>query len=437
MIEPNIQWGDILNSLGGTPTIPTAYDTGDYTLQDLTPEQQLKAYQIDALANLALNDYDGESNQTYNRIKEILPSKAFEGFDSYTFSSGIGNRRSKMKHAVGSGRYIPLMDESDYNFYKRRINTLYNNALNSIIIKEAENSARIPGGNFEKAKNAFEQFSPNFSQNWLNTIQNLGIRGVYNPVENDLQVFPQEDDEFLAPYTVPDVYNGLQLKNIPHTVRHELEHWRQSILNPLWINARAWNDFVTYVDPKTGMVSRKRVNQKDKKSPTMGYNRIVLGSNLDSLIPMFARYSPVYHMSSPSEFAADFYAFLYAMGANSIKDLSEDQYEELLQRMAAKYPIYTKDLDKYPEHAYDEIEHAIKMIERHRFEKGGAVKKLNYLDYFKSGSKINIKKSHKGLFTSYCKGKVTEDCIRKGKASKDPAIRKRAVFAENARKFKH
>ena len=61
----------------------------------------------------------------------------------------------------------------------------------------------------------------------------------------------------------------------------------------------------------------------------------------------------------------------------------------------------------------------------------------NYLDYFKSGSKINIKKSHKGLFTSYCKGKVTEDCIRKGKASKDPAIRKRAVFAENARKFKH
>lgn len=62
---------------------------------------------------------------------------------------------------------------------------------------------------------------------------------------------------------------------------------------------------------------------------------------------------------------------------------------------------------------------------------------FNYLDYFKSGSKINIKKSHKGLFTSYCKGKVTEDCIRKGKASKDPAIRKRAVFAENARKFKH
>ena len=53
----------------------------------------------------------------------------------------------------------------------------------------------------------------------------------------------------------------------------------------------------------------------------------------------------------------------------------------------------------------------------------------------KGGSKIHIKKSHRGLFTKYCKGKVTEECIRKGKNSSDPKIRKRATFAANARSW--
>ena len=54
---------------------------------------------------------------------------------------------------------------------------------------------------------------------------------------------------------------------------------------------------------------------------------------------------------------------------------------------------------------------------------------------FKSG--IKIKPSHKGLFTDYCGGKVTNECIQKGKNSSNPAIRKRATFADNARHFKH
>lgn len=52
-------------------------------------------------------------------------------------------------------------------------------------------------------------------------------------------------------------------------------------------------------------------------------------------------------------------------------------------------------------------------------------------------NKIKIKESHKGLFTEYCNGKVTEECISKGKNSPDPKIRKRATFAANARKWKH
>ena len=48
---------------------------------------------------------------------------------------------------------------------------------------------------------------------------------------------------------------------------------------------------------------------------------------------------------------------------------------------------------------------------------------------------IHIKKSHEGKFTDYCGGKVTGSCIAKGKASNSAAVRKRATFAANARKW--
>lgn len=61
----------------------------------------------------------------------------------------------------------------------------------------------------------------------------------------------------------------------------------------------------------------------------------------------------------------------------------------------------------------------------------------NEIPYLKNGSGIHIKKSHKGLFTKYCHGKVTSECIQRGKHSSDPKIRRRATFADNARKWKH
>lgn len=62
---------------------------------------------------------------------------------------------------------------------------------------------------------------------------------------------------------------------------------------------------------------------------------------------------------------------------------------------------------------------------------------MNSIDFLKKGSTINIKKKNRGKFTSYCGGNVTSECISRGKHSSNPAIRKRAVFAENARKWKH
>lgn len=59
------------------------------------------------------------------------------------------------------------------------------------------------------------------------------------------------------------------------------------------------------------------------------------------------------------------------------------------------------------------------------------------MQYFKNGKKIHIKESQKGSFTRYCGGNVTSECIARGKASPDPRIRKKATFADNARKWKH
>lgn len=54
-------------------------------------------------------------------------------------------------------------------------------------------------------------------------------------------------------------------------------------------------------------------------------------------------------------------------------------------------------------------------------------------------SNIHIKKSRQGSFTKWCKQQgfsgVTQECIQKGLKSKNPAIRKKANFARNARKW--
>ena len=65
-------------------------------------------------------------------------------------------------------------------------------------------------------------------------------------------------------------------------------------------------------------------------------------------------------------------------------------------------------------------------------------KKIEELaSFLKKGNKIHIKKSQRGSFTSYCGGKVTNECIQRGKNSPDPKIRKKATFAANARTWKH
>ncbi len=67
------------------------------------------------------------------------------------------------------------------------------------------------------------------------------------------------------------------------------------------------------------------------------------------------------------------------------------------------------------------------------------MKKTNNLDQIpilKKGG-IHIKKKNIGSFTRYCGGNVTQECIERGKNSPSAAIRKKSVFADNARRWKH
>ena len=62
---------------------------------------------------------------------------------------------------------------------------------------------------------------------------------------------------------------------------------------------------------------------------------------------------------------------------------------------------------------------------------------IDLIEFLKKGSGIHIKKRNRGKFTSWCGGKVTSECIQRGKRSSNPTIRKRATFADNARRWKH
>jgi hypothetical protein len=65
-------------------------------------------------------------------------------------------------------------------------------------------------------------------------------------------------------------------------------------------------------------------------------------------------------------------------------------------------------------------------------------KTLNFSNLIPIGkSGIHIKEKNKGSFTTYCGGKVTNECIQRAKNSPNPKIRKKAIFAQNARRWKH
>lgn len=65
------------------------------------------------------------------------------------------------------------------------------------------------------------------------------------------------------------------------------------------------------------------------------------------------------------------------------------------------------------------------------------ISKLKDISKYYTGSNIHIKKKNKMKFTEYCNGEVTQNCIDKAKNSGNPTLKKRAIFAESSRSWKH
>lgn len=110
--------------------------------------------------------------------------------------------------------------------------------------------------------------------------------------------------------------------------------------------------------------------------------------------------------------------------------ISPEQYEGIFNRWSLEIggrPLQWTTIgeQKIPVHPHPYI---------YAKKQGG---KMNILEFLKNGSGIHIKEKNKGKFTKYCHGKVTDECIRKAKASGNPTLIKRATFAANARKWKH
>ena len=90
-------------------------------------------------------------------------------------------------------------------------------------------------------------------------------------------------------------------------------------------------------------------------------------------------------------------------------------------------------------YSQSEIERFAKIINANKsvIDKLSNGERVDAIEAFKKGNKIHIKKENRGKFTDYCGGKVTSECIQRGKNSSDPKIRKRATFAANVRTWKH
>ena len=90
-------------------------------------------------------------------------------------------------------------------------------------------------------------------------------------------------------------------------------------------------------------------------------------------------------------------------------------------------------------YSQSEIERFAKIINANKsvIDKLSNVERVDAIEAFKKGNKIHIKKENRGKFTDYCGGKVTSECIQRGKNSSDPKIRRRATFAANVRTWKH
>lgn len=227
----------------------------------------------------------------------------------------------------------------------------------------------------------------------------IGVSGVTNPIRNEAELAAARDfaREFNTSYP-----NGLQIP------RGRTPKYYQEIENsmpaPKRFNTRALE---AKEDKAMGLTRKTRKKHKVDEAWATGDLR---------------------HSESGQHWITNRQRDLAIEEALKNPAFSRDLEKLLLKQAKAKSKgTNTKQINKQLRDFLDEY------IDKYGLYKNGG----NIIDKFKKGYKIHIKEKNKGKFTSWCDGKVTQECINKGKNSSNPVIRKRATFADNARHFKH
>ena len=165
-------------------------------------------------------------------------------------------------------------------------------------------------------------------------------------------------------------------------------------------------------------------------------NRVYLrGNDYIQIDDIITELSHIFQKNNPYSKELGIDSTLLGMIGGDIKDLkgrtgyerpghSEFNAHEVLE------PAFRDFLFDKKYNTFDDLK---KLIEKYyntkyTLKKGGLL-------LAKSG--IHIKKKNRGKFTDYCGGNVTQECINRAKRSGNKTLVKRAVFAENARKWKH
>ena len=188
-----------------------------------------------------------------------------------------------------------------------------------------------------------------------------------------------------------------------------------SDIYPIFRNSKSYKETLD-------LLSDDEERQSYEKSPSFNYYLNYQGGYLDGV-------SESLHDGTPTESYADLFLLRKKLLDSGVYDIRK-----------ANNPFTKQHLEQFKKKNKDKIrlfdnfsDEDIIWMMNNVAQNNSKLDKSAY--YAKSG--IKIKKSNRGKFTSYCGGEVTSACIQKGKNSSDPAVRKRATFAANARKWKH
>lgn len=212
--------------------------------------------------------------------------------------------------------------------------------------------------------------------------------GSYSPVFHHITVQPT----FHKYSNLPLETGSSKLSNFKGVVNHELTHGRQDY----------FGSYAQY-DPESGYyIARNDLN-------------------MESLNPFKLKKKGSW-IASPDEFDSELSNLQIITGKNAFESIDD------ISPLAKRFSISKQQARN--------LETDILNVRKSQkfFKQGG---KMNVIEQFKKGYKIKIKESQKGSFTKYCNGKVTNECIQRGKNSPNPKIRKKATFAQNARRWKH